>query len=145
LLAGRDGNFLHFTRVPFILRAMTQPLALIVYEKLLPGSQLANRLRDLKYRVQTLAEADSLTSCARQEKPMLALVDLVSTRHDVVAAISQLRKDPETGHIPVIAFAPEGDARLHGAAREAGATLVASDTTILPHLTQFLDQALQLE
>ena len=39
---------------------MTQPLALVVYEKLLPGSQLLNRLQDLNYRVQAIANADSL-------------------------------------------------------------------------------------
>ena len=39
--------------------AMTQPLALVLYEKLLPGSQLVNRLQDLNYRVQTIADAAS--------------------------------------------------------------------------------------
>jgi hypothetical protein len=28
---------------------MTQPLALVYYEKLMPGSQLVNKLRDLNY------------------------------------------------------------------------------------------------
>lgn len=124
---------------------MTQPLALVVYEKILPGSQLANRLRDLKYRVQTVAEADALVDCAKQAKPLLAIVDLVSSRQDVCAAIRQLRSDPETQHVPVIAFAPERSDDLQKAAREAGATLVTADTTILPHLTQFIDQALQID
>jgi hypothetical protein len=35
------------------LRRMTQPLALVYYEKLMPGGPLANKLRDLNYRVQT--------------------------------------------------------------------------------------------
>src|SRR5262245_49139849 len=39
---------------------MTEPLALVVYEKLLPGSQLVNRLQDLKYRVQTVADPTQL-------------------------------------------------------------------------------------
>ena len=37
---------------------MTQPLALVLYEKLLPGSQLVNRLQDLNYRVQAIADAE---------------------------------------------------------------------------------------
>lgn len=124
---------------------MTQPLALVVYEKLLPGSQLANRLRDLKYRVQTIADAGALLTCARQEKPMLVLIDLVSARHNLCEAISRLRNDPDTRHIPVIAFAPESNEELHQAARNAGAAIVTGDTTILPHLSHFLEQALQIE
>jgi CheY-like chemotaxis protein len=124
---------------------MIQPLALVLYEKLLPGSRLANRLRDLNYRVQIISEADSLVTCCRQEKPLFTLVDLVSDRQNVCAAINQLRQNPETRHIPVIAFAPEGDPELHKSARDAGATLVASETAILTHLDQFLDQALQVE
>jgi CheY-like chemotaxis protein len=139
------GKFLQFPDSPFILGAMIQPLALIAYEKLLPGSQLANRLQDLKYRVQVLSEPTSLVAVARETKPMLAIVDLVSTRSDICAAIAELRSNPETQHIPVIAFAPEDRPKLHESARKAGATLVTADTTIIPHLAQFLDQALQLE
>ena len=50
---------------------MTQPLALVLYEKLLPGSQLVNRLQDLNYRVQTVTEPSTLVECAEQSKPML--------------------------------------------------------------------------
>lgn len=124
---------------------MIQPLALVLYEKLLPGTQLANRLRDLKYRVQPLSDANALVACARQEKPMLAFIDLVSTRQDVCSAIGLLRKDPETEHIPVIAFAPESATEIQKSARNAGATLVVSESAILTHLPQFLDQALQIE
>ena len=35
---------------------MTQPLALVWYEKLMPGSKLVNRLQDLGYRVLTAPE-----------------------------------------------------------------------------------------
>ncbi len=124
---------------------MTQPLALVLYEKLLPGTQLVNRLQDLNYWVQTLSDADALVTFARQDKPMLVMVDLVSTRQNVCSAISLLRKDPETHHIPVIAFAPEKAVELEKSARAAGATLVVSETAILTHLPQFLDQALQVE
>ena len=124
---------------------MTQPLALVLYEKLLPGTQLVNRLQDLKYRVHPLTEVESLVACAQQEKPMLVLADLVSTRQSVCAAVEQLKRNPETQHIPVIAFAPDNAADLHNAARAAGATLVVSDAAILTHLPQFLEQALQVE
>ena len=124
---------------------MIQPLAFVVYERLLPGSQLVNRLQDLKYRVRAVTDVKALPECARQEKPMLVLADLVSTRHDVCLAIQQLRKAADTRHIPVIAFAPEEATDLQKAASEAGATLAVSETAILNHLAQLLDQALQVE
>lgn len=124
---------------------MTQPLALVVYEKLLPGSQLVNRLQDLHYRVQTVTDADTLTACARQETPMLVLADLTSTRQNVCAAIGQLRQTPGTNHIPVIAFGPENAADLQQAALDAGAALATSEAAILSHLPELLEQALRIE
>ena len=124
---------------------MTQPLALVVYERLLPGSQLINRLQDLNYRVQAIANADTLVECAEHSKPMLVLADLESTRDDVCAVLARLKQNAATKHLPVIAFSPETAAELQAAAQAAGATLVVSETVILNHLPQILDQALQVE
>ena len=74
----------------------------------MPDSQLVNRLQDLHYRVQSVAEAGRLSDYARREGPMLVLADLSSSRADVGAAIARLKQDPATAHIPVIAFADEG-------------------------------------
>jgi len=124
---------------------MTQPLALVVYEKLLPGTQLVNRLQDLNYRVRAVTDSTTLVGIARQEKPMLVLADLESRKDDICKVIADLRSDPATQHIPVIAIAKEGDPMLLKAAETAGATLVAGETAILGHLTQFLDRALMVE
>ena len=124
---------------------MTQPLALVVYEKLLPGSQLVNRLQDLNYRVQTTPNAESLMACAEAETPMLVLADLTSTHVDVCSVIDRLRQNPGTSHIPVIAFGPESAVELHQAALAAGAVLATSETAILSHLPELLEQALHLE
>ncbi len=124
---------------------MTQPLALVLYEKLLPGSQLVNRLQDLKYRVQTVADARMLVECAEQAKPLVVVADLESSRNDVCAAISRLRQHPATKHLPVIAFRSKKAAQSDSAAQAAGATLVVSDSAIVGHLAQFLEQALQVE
>lgn len=125
---------------------MTQPLALVVYEKLLPGTQLVNRLQDLNYRVRAVTDCNTLAACARQEKPMLVLADLESTRGaDVCSAIAQLRQDPSTQHIPVIAIAKETESSLVRAAQAAGATMIAGEAAILTHLSEFLDQALQVD
>lgn len=124
---------------------MTQPLALVVYEKLLPGTQLVNRLQDLNYRARAVMDSTTLLACARQEKPMLVLADLESKRSDICQVIAELKQNADTQHIPVIAIAKESDATLIRAAQNAGATLVAGETAILSHLTHFLDRALQVE
>jgi CheY-like chemotaxis protein len=124
---------------------MTQPLALVVYERLLPGTQIINRLQDLNYRVQAVADADTLVDCAQQSKPMLVLADLNSSRQNVCAALALLKQNPATRHLPVIAFGAENAPDRQEAARVAGATLVVGEAAILNHLAQFLDQALQVE
>jgi len=123
---------------------MTQPLALVLYEKLLPGSQLVNRLQDLNYRVQAVNDLASLQSCAQSEGPMLVVVDLESSHEDVCRAIAALKADPATQHIPIIAFAGEQAAELQAAAQKAGATLVVGEATITNYLPELLNQALQV-
>jgi len=123
---------------------MTQPLALVYYEKLMPGSQLANKLRDLNYRVQAVNDPASFHSSARDERPLLAIVDLAGGEA-VCSAIAALKTDAATNHIPVIAFAAEGAAQLLDAAQQAGAKLVVSETTIANYLPELLNQALQVE
>ena len=124
---------------------MTQPLALVLYEKLLPGSQLVNRLQDLNYRVYTIADAGALVDYAQQKKPLLVLVDLASSLTNVSVAIAKLRQTPDTKHLPIIAFAGEQETELQETARKAGATLVVNETAITTHLPQFLEQALRVE
>jgi CheY-like chemotaxis protein len=124
---------------------MTQPLALVVYERLLPGTQILNRLQDLNYRVQALTNSETLVECAEQSKPMVVLADLGFRHQDVCAALNRLRQNPATQHLPIIAFGGENAPELQAAARAAGATLVVGEAAILNHLAQFLDQALQVE
>ena len=123
---------------------MTQPLALVFYERLLPGTQLVNRLQDLAYRVQTVHAAEALVTTAETEKPLLVFADLESTKSKVGEVIAKLKQNPATKHLPVIAFASESKAELQAAATAAGAVGV-SDAALLGHLPQLLDQALQLE
>ena len=124
---------------------MTQPLALVLYEKLLPGTQLVNRLQDIGYRVHPVTTVEGFVACAEQVKPLLVLADLYSTRGSVVDIIGQLRKNAATSHLPVIAFADEKETALQEAARKAGATLVVNDAALLTHLQPFLEQALRLD
>ena len=124
---------------------MTQPLALVFYEKLMPGSQLVNRLQDLNYRVQAVNDLASFQRCAQSDGPMVAFLDLESKEGDVCQTISGLKSGVATQHIPVVAFASERAAELQAAAQKAGAKLVVSETALLDHLPELLNQALQVE
>jgi CheY-like chemotaxis protein len=123
---------------------VTEPLALLVYERVLPGGQLVNRLQDLGYRVLTVSDPATLVEHAEKEKPLLLIADVESRSDRVCEAIKQLKQHGPTAHIPVIAVASAGSDR-EDAARSAGAELVVTDTAVRLHLTQLLDQALHVE
>ena len=124
---------------------MAQPLALILYERLFPGGTLANRLQDLGYRVQSLSDPGQFPATAEREKPIIAIADLDSRPETVCLAIRSVRENPATAHVPVIAVLPGTEAEQIDQALAAGAKLVVQDNAILSHLSQFLDQALEIE
>jgi len=111
----------------------------------MPGSQLVNRLQDLHYRVQPLSDPGQLGDCAHREGPMLVFADLSLGGTEVSAAIAKLKQDPETAHIPIIVFADEGTDQLQAEVRQAGANLVVTDTAVLAHLPQLIEQALHTD
>lgn len=122
---------------------MTQPLALIFYQKLLPGSTLANRLRDLNYRVHAVTQIAEFLAVATGEGPMVLLLDVSANGNDVCEAIRKLRENARTAHVPMLAFA-ENEPPLE-LARQAGATLAVTNAAILAHLEQLLEQVLRLD
>ena len=124
---------------------MTKPLALVFYERLLPGSRLVNRLQDLGYRVQTITEAGTLAGQARSETPLVIVMDMQSARGDMGAVIQEIRKNAGTAHIPILAFAESKNKELQTAATLAGANLVAVDDAVIPQLPHLLEQILMLE
>jgi CheY-like chemotaxis protein len=124
---------------------MTGPLALLVYEKLLPGSQLLHKLKDLGYRVLPVPDPADLASTAEREKPLVVFVDLEPRFDKTSGAITELRGNAATNHVPVIAFSSARNEVAQEKARVAGATLVVQDTTVLAHLGQFLEQALRVD
>jgi CheY-like chemotaxis protein len=123
----------------------SQPLALVAYQQLLPGSQVVNRLVEIGYRVQMVPDVAVLTATALREMPLVVLVDLRWTQGEVLATITELRKTPGTQHIPILAFTTLADETANAAARTAGATLVAQDDALLAQLPQLLDRVLAVD
>lgn len=124
---------------------MTQPLALVYYRSFVIGGQLVNRLQDLEYRVQPCHTVAELPELAQTLSPLLLVVELTESASDVCVMLEQLRRNPATSHLPVLAFSSLPDEKLVQQARAAGATLVASDVAVLAHLPQLLDQVLAVE
>lgn len=124
---------------------MTKPLALVFYERLLPGSQLVNRLHDLDYRVETVMDAALLPKIAFEKRPIVMVLDLVSKGVSISELIHEMKVNPATTHIPIIGFADKNQKKLHDQAVKNGADLVAYDDALLPQLAQLLEHALHLE
>ena len=122
-----------------------KPLAIIYYERLMPGSQLLNRLQDLGYRVQTIIEPELIAETVRREKPMVVILDLHAQKAKICAIIQELKADAEMEHLPVIGFAAARDVKLHAEATRCGATLVAFDDALLPQLPHLLEHALHID
>jgi CheY-like chemotaxis protein len=120
------------------------PLALLAYEALLPGSQLANRLHELGYRVMVPAQPADLPALAQAEMPLVILIDLLTRTTNAASCIAALRANPATAHIPVIAFCPLKQRTLQEAARQAGASLIAISDGILEQLPALLSQVLEV-
>ena len=121
-----------------------QPLALVFYERLMPGSQLVNRLQDLNYRVLAVNVTERLAATVQRELPLLLFIDLAMPG-DVCGAIAALHSTSATAHIPIVAFAPDNGEQLLAEARSAGAKVAVSDSAISNYLSQIVDQALQVD
>ena len=126
------------------LLRMSKPLALVYYSNLLPGSQVAVRLQDLGYRVQSVSSAAHLPLACETDKPLVVVAELFPPA-DARAGIARLKGNPATQHIPVLGFSREHDAAAQSQARQAGVTLLAANEAIVEQLAQLLDQILQVE
>lgn len=121
-----------------------KPLALLLYSNLLPGGQLAGRLQDMGYRVQTVGDSAALQEVCEREKPLVLLAEL-SKSATVCDAIAQMKKNPATGHIPVLAYSAAQDKTMQALAEQAGISLLVGHAAVLEHLPQLLDQVLQVD
>jgi CheY-like chemotaxis protein len=121
-----------------------QPLALVFYERLMPGSQLVNRLQDLSYRVLSLNDASRLIATVQRESPLLLFIDL-AVPGDISGLIATIRSTPATAHLPIVGFAPEDAPALLTAARDAGANITVTESAVITYLSQLIDQALRVD
>ncbi len=124
---------------------MTEPLALVFYEKLLLGQQLVNRLQDMGYRVQVVTNANMLKEQVEKFKPMLLVAEFPAEKTSVHEAIASIKQHPATAHVAILAYIAEATAILQERAGAAGVNLVASESGVLEQLPQLLEQVLQID
>ena len=123
----------------------TQPVAMVVHDRLMPGSALANRLVDQGWRVHSHNAAAGLLERLRSQKPILLVIQLDLRGGDVCRLIEDLRSDSSLTHIAVLAYGPLANARLRDGAIAAGAQVVAADSSILEQLPSLIDTALAVD
>jgi CheY-like chemotaxis protein len=131
-------------RLPSYLRRVNEPLALLLCERGLIATQLAQRLEGLRYRLVTISNPAELIPFAESQRPMVVLVDVDGLPTPVISAVEELRAHTTTAHIPVVAFARETDDSVQAALVGKGATVVVNEAAILSHLPQLLDRALDV-
>lgn len=124
---------------------MTEPLALVFYEKLLPGQQLINRLHDLGYRSQAVTDLNSLQNEVQTRMPLLLIAEFPANKPAVAETLTSLRKNPNTSHIPILAYSAVTTQPVQESARAAGANLIASEAALLDQLPHLLEQVLQVD
>lgn len=125
---------------------MAQPLALVFYERLLPGQPLINRLRDLDYRVRALDAPGEVLTAAAHERPMLLFLELGVHAAEVCAVIRKLRSSGDTAHIPVFVWPGHLDrpARQQAVreAQVAGAAVLSPGPQMIEQLPELIAQSL---
>lgn len=122
----------------------TQPLAILYYAALIPGSQLANQLQDFGYRVNAAVDAATLYETCQQLKPLVVVAE-IAPGSPALESVAKLRKDPATQHIPVLGYSASQDPAHLNNARVSGVTLMAGTAAISEHLARLLEQVLTVE
>jgi CheY-like chemotaxis protein len=140
---GKVLKYFAFLAADLHLGGVTQPLALVYYQRPLPGNQLVNRLQDLNYRVQSVGSAAELATQSRAAGVMLVLADVEGAGPEWSQTFRALREDEATRHLPIIAFA-SSQTDLDSA-QTAGSTMAVDTAALLAHLSVVLEQALRVD
>lgn len=86
-----------------------------------------------------IPRAADLASAVRSKGPGLVLVDLDARTGDPIAAIAELKADPETARVRIVAFGSHVDSESLQAARAAGADRVLARSAFVRQLPDLLE------
>ena len=82
---------------------MSQPLILVVEDRPMNAKLLRDVLGVSGYEVETVETAEEGLTVARERQPALILMDIQLPGMDGVSAVRELKRDPRTMKIPVVA------------------------------------------
>jgi CheY-like chemotaxis protein len=95
-------------------------------------------LRRLGVAFRVAASVDSAAS-----SPALVIVDLADSGLDPLELVRGLRARPDLAGVPIVGYAPHGDAALREAGRLAGCTAVVSRSRLSGSLAEVLEPFLR--
>ncbi|HXX48765.1 MAG TPA: response regulator [Myxococcota bacterium] len=82
---------------------MTKPLVLVVEDRPMNAKLLRDVLVASGYDVAEAVDAETGLAIARERAPALVLMDIQLPGMDGMAAVRELKRDPRTAKIPVVA------------------------------------------
>jgi CheY-like chemotaxis protein len=117
---------------------------LLVSDDLMFPSRVREGVRPLGYTLRVVGtEAAALEEAGQTAAaPDAILVNLTARRYDAPHLIRELKSAEATKSIPLLAFAGHVEKDKHAAAREAGADLVAANSSVSLHLAALLTRLL---
>ncbi len=124
---------------------MTKPLAIVFYEKLLPGSRIGHQLADLGWRVLEVKLASDLLPQVRSQRPVLIVAEVALRTGDLLPVIAELKRLPETSHVPILGYGDPKNQKLVDAALLAGVRLMAAEAGLFDQLPQLLEHVLAVD
>lgn len=105
-------------------------------------SRVQEGVKPLGYTVRVAPTESTALQSATDSPPAAILVNLTARRYDPLAVIAALKADEKTRAIPLLAFAGHVEREKHQAAREAGADMVAANSSVSLHLGTLLKRLL---
>ncbi len=117
---------------------------LLVSDDLMFPSRVREGVRPLGYTLRVVGTKAAAMEAAGQTEtaPDAILVNLTSRRYDAPHLIRELKAAEATRSIPLLAFAGHVEKDKHAAAREAGADIVAANSSVSLHLAALLARLL---
>lgn len=115
-------------------------LLLLAADDLIFPSRIGEALRPLGYSLRVAGTAGAVQEAARNLSPLAILVNLNARRFDAISLIRDLKADPATGALPILAFAGHVEASKHDSARRAGADMSVANSSVSLHLPRLLDR-----
>lgn len=117
---------------------------LLVSDDLMFPSRVREGVRPLGYTLRVVGTEAAALEAAGKSDPVFdaILVNLTARRYDAPHLIRELKAADATRAIPLLAFAGHVEKDKHAAAREAGADLVAANSSVSLHLAALLSRLL---